>query len=345
MSNSLPGRVAGACAKAFSILAITFSCSAQTPDNAAVTQARKEFVERMVAAHGFDRDALAAALEKAEINQKILEAIARPAERVVPWHEYRAIFLTQKRIDAGVQFWKDNAAAVERISSQYGVAPEIIVAIVGVETFFGQIMGSYRVVDSLATLAFAYPPRAKFFSGELEQFLLLTREEQVDVFEPRGSYAGAMGAGQFIPSSYRAYAVDANADGHRNIWTDWEDVLGSVANYFNKHGWRAGQPVAARATRPTQWAGPDPSNKLDLDATVGTVTKEGYVFATEMPADAKAGVFSFEAANGGTEYWVGYHNFSVITRYNRSAKYALAALQLSEAIRNGYRATVGSGAE
>lgn len=331
-------------AKCAVLLAVSVSCSAQADNEAAITQARREFVDRMVEKHHFDRDELMAVLGRAEINQKILETIARPAERVVPWHEYRNIFLTQRRIDAGVQFWKNNRAVIERISAEYGVAPEIIVAIIGVETFFGQNMGSYRVIDSLSTLAFAYPPRAKFFAGELEHFLLLAREEQVDFFEPRGSYAGAMGAGQFIPSSYRAYAVDANADGHRNIWTDWEDVIGSVANYFNKHGWRRGQAVAERASRPAGWTGAEPSNKLDLDSTVGGVAAAGYVFTTDQPSEAKAGVFSFEAADGGTEYWVGYHNFSVITRYNRSAKYALAAHQLSQAILAQYLAA-GSEAE
>jgi membrane-bound lytic murein transglycosylase B len=324
------------------LLMASLCCNAQADNEAAVVKARGEFVERMVAKHDFDRDALTVVLGKAEVNQKILEAIARPAERVSPWYEYRDIFITKERIDAGVQFWRDNAGQIDQAAEEYGVAPEMLVGIIGVETYFGRRMGSYRVIDALSTLAFAYPPRAGFFSAELEQFLLLTREEKVDAFEPLGSYAGAMGAGQFIPSSYRAYAVDANADGHRNIWTDWADVLGSVANYFKQHGWRAGQPVVVQATRPAQWSGPEPGNKLDLDATVGAIGKQGYVFATDLPAEAKAGVFSFEAQGGATEYWVGYHNFSVITRYNRSAKYALAAYQLGQAIRAEYLAAAGS---
>jgi len=329
------------------LLAISVSCGAQANNEeagneAAVAQARRDFVDRMVSAHGFDRAELAAALGKAEINQKILDAIAKPAERVAPWYEYRGIFVTPQRIGAGVQFWRSNAATIDRVSKQYGVAPEMLVAIIGVETYFGTRMGSYRVVDALSTLAFAYPPRAKFFSTQLEEFLLLAREEKVDLFQPLGSYAGAMGAGQFTPSSYRAYAVDENGDGHRNIWTDWEDVLGSVANYFKESGWRAGEPVIDKATRPAQWTGAEPSNKLDLDATVGGVAKQGYVFKTRQPAAARAGVFTFEAKGGGTEYWVGYHNFSVITRYNRSAKYALAAHQLGQEIRAQYRASTAA---
>ena len=182
--------------------------------------------------------------------------MARPAERVVPWFEYRNIFLTEERIAAGVRFWSEHAATLEQVAERYGVAPEMIVAIVGIETYFGTRMGRYRVLDALATLAFAYPPRAAFFTSELEAFLLLTREEEVDPTAALGSYAGAMGAGQFIPSSYRAYAVDGDADGKRDLWTNWNDVFGSVANYFAKHGWRSrrarhGAGDAARALRGT----------------------------------------------------------------------------------------------
>jgi membrane-bound lytic murein transglycosylase B len=327
------------------LLAAGVGASAQAQNEGAVEQARRAFVDRMAQEHGFDRDSLAQTLDAAEINQRILEAIARPAERVVPWFEYRGIFLTAERIGAGVQFWQDNAASIERISADYGVAPEMIVGIIGVETFFGRIMGRYRVVDALSTLAFAYPPRAKFFSSELEHFLLLTREEGVDVFEPLGSYAGAMGGGQFIPSSYRAYAVDANGDGRRDIWTNWEDVIGSVANYFKKHGWRAGQPVADTATRPADWSGPEPANRLELNATVASLRELGYEFQPEQSGTAPAAVFSFEADGGGSEYWVGYHNFQVITRYNRSPKYALVAHQLAQAIRAQYLAPSRSAAE
>jgi membrane-bound lytic murein transglycosylase B len=311
-------------------------------DNEAVESARRAFIDRMVANHGFERDALAAQLDAVEINQDVLDAISRPAERVVPWYEYRNIFLTESRVSTGVQFWTQHAATLEAISERYGVAPEIIVAIVGVETFFGQRMGRYRVLDALATLAFAYPPRARFFASELESFLLLAREEDVDVAAVTGSYAGAMGAGQFIPSSYRAYAVDANADGRRNLWGDWEDVLGSVANYFKEHGWRTGQPVVEQATRAEHWSGPEPENKLELAETIGSLSRMGYVFTTELPEDAPAAVFALEAEGGGSEYWVGYHNFRVITRYNRSPKYALAAHQLSQAIRARYSSAAAS---
>ena len=305
---------------------------------------RAAFIDKMVEQHDFDRAELTALLDAAVIDENILETIARPAERVVPWFEYRNIFLTEERIAAGVRFWTEHADTIARVAERYGVAPEMIVAILGIETYFGTRMGRYRVLDALATLAFAYPPRAPFFTSELESFLLLTREERVDPTSALGSYAGAMGAGQFIPSSYRAYAVDGDDDGKRDLWSNWNDVLGSVANYFRRHGWRTGEPVTEQAVRPDGFAGPEPRNALDLDATVGSLTEQGYRFAATLPPDAKAAAYSFEAAGGGSEYWIGYHNFYVVTRYNRSTKYALAAHQLSQAIRGRYYEAVASNA-
>ena len=322
----------------FASLVWSLSAAAQTVNDSA----RAAFIDKMVARHHFDRAALTSLLDEAVIDKTILDAMARPAERVVPWFEYRKIFLTEERIAAGARFWGEHADTIQQVSDRYGVAPEMIVAIVGIETYFGTRMGRYRVIDALATLAFAYPPRAAFFTSELEAFLLLSREESVDPKAALGSYAGAMGAGQFIPSSYRAYAVDADADGKRDLWSNWNDALGSVANYFTKHGWRAGEPVMERAIRSESVRGPEPSNKLALDGTVGSVTEMGYVFTTTLPASAPAAPYSFEAEGGGSEYWIGYHNFSVVTRYNRSTKYALAALQLSEAVRARYSETVAA---
>ena len=319
-------------------VALAFCVLAHADDKANVAKARTAFVDKMVAEHGFDRDALSATLRSATIDQSILDAIAKPAERVVPWYEYRAIFVNEARIAAGTRFWTEHAGTIQSISERYGVAPEMLVAIIGVETYFGQRTGKYRVLDSLATLAFAYPPRAKFFGGELEQFLLLTREEGLDPKTPMGSYAGAMGAGQFIPSSFRTYAVDADGDGKRDIWNDWADVLGSIANYFKKNGWQTGEPVADPATRSAAWNGPEPSNALELAETVGSLEKQGYVFSTSESPDAPAAAFALEASANSSEFWIGYHNFKVITRYNRSPKYALAAHQLGQAIRSSYAA-------
>src|SRR5690606_3811340 len=203
-------------AMALGVTAAFMAGSAQAATEAEIAAARDAFVARMVSEHKFDRDEVVELLEGATIVQSVLDAISRPAERVVPWHEYRNIFMTEARIAGGVKFWEDHRDAVLRASEKHKVAPEMIVGIIGVETLYGQRMGNYTVLDSLATLAFAYPPRARFFAGELEQFLLLVREEDVDVTKALGSYAGAMGAGQFIPSSYRAYAVDGNGDGKRN---------------------------------------------------------------------------------------------------------------------------------
>ncbi|MEO8465186.1 MAG: lytic murein transglycosylase B [Gammaproteobacteria bacterium] len=311
---------------------------APVPSAAAVAAAKAAFVDKMVKQHDFDRGELTALLDQAQIVQSVLDAMSKPAERVVPWFQYRKIFLTEERIAAGAQFWVEHAKDIESVAAQYGVAPEMIVAIVGVETYFGTRMGKYRVLDALATLAFAFPPRATFFSSELEQFVLLAREERFDATAALGSYAGAMGAGQFIPSSFRRYAVDADADGKRDLWNNWDDALGSVANYFKMSGWQTGQPVVQQASRGPKFKGAEPRNSMDLKDTVGSLRREGYVFTTDLPADAPAALFGLEAAGGGSEYWVGFNNFHVITRYNRSPKYALAAYDLGQAIRARYEA-------
>ncbi|MGI9257826.1 MAG: lytic murein transglycosylase B, partial [Gammaproteobacteria bacterium] len=268
------------------LLSFCTAASAYDVDFAAAEAARDAFIERMVEMHDFDRVELTALLTEAEIVDRILEAISRPAERVMPWHEYRDLFVTDSRINAGAEFWLEHADQIDAASEAYGVAPEMIVAILGVETLYGQRTGSYRVLDSLSTLAFAYPPRSAFFASELEHFLLLAREEGIDPRETLGSYAGAMGAGQFISSSFRAYAVDGTADGRRDLRGDWSDVLASVANYFAVHGWERDQPVVSRATLGASWVGVEPENTLDLTETVSSAIELGYVFATELPDTA-----------------------------------------------------------
>ncbi len=300
-------------------------------DPVAVQAAKEAFIGDMVQSHGFERDALTELMAGAEIKMRILEAISTPAERTLKWHEYRKIFLSQERINAGVKFWGEHEQNIARISKDYGVAPEMIVAIIGVETFFGRITGKHRVLDALSTLAFAYPPRAKFFRKELEQFLLLAREEGVEPSVALGSYAGAMGSPQFIPSSYRAYAVDESADGKRDLWSNWADVIGSVANYFSRHGWRDNEPVVSQATLGTQFSGGKPTRRPKLNSTVGDLSQLGYVFAGDLPGDAAALAMHLEGEQG-QEYWVGFHNFGVITRYNRSILYAMAAHQLGQEI-------------
>lgn len=311
-------------------------------DVAAVESAKRDFIARMVSKHGFDAEEVEGTLASVTINERVLASIARPAERVVPWHEYRGIFLTPERIDAGVEFWREYASEIAAASERYGVAPEMLVSILGIETYFGRRMGTYRVLDALSTLAFAYPPRASFFASELEAFLLLAREEGIDLFDQLGSYAGAMGAGQFIPSSFRAYAVDGNGDGRRDLWNDWEDILASVANYFKVHHWRDGDLVADRIDIGEQWSGHKPENALDLNHTVGSLRRLGYELPADRDDDLNVTVLGLEGPEGTTEYWVGYHNFRVITRYNRSVMYALAAHELSRAITTAYERAGGA---
>ena len=291
------------------------------------------FIDEMVSTHDFDRDDLRGVLSQAEIKQSIIKKISTPAERTLSWAEYRNIFITKERINAGADFWRENREMLNRISQETGVSTEMIVGIIGVETYFGRITGKDRVLDALATLAFEYPKRAKFFRNELVQFLILAREEELDATQPMGSYAGAMGRPQFMPSSFRAYAVDATGDGKRDIWNNWADVAGSVANYFLEHGWRTAEEVIAQATLNQQWKGPppEPRNTLKASETIESLSRKGVVFSTTLCADSKAQLLTYEGADG-IENWVGFHNFFVITKYNRSVMYALAAYQLGQAI-------------
>ena len=297
---------------------------------AAIDTTRPEigkFIEEMVAQHGFDRERLTAILASAESQPRIIESISKPAERTLTWGQYRNIFMTPERVTAGAEFWREHRDALMKISDDTGVAPEILVGIIGVETYFGRITGNYRVLDALVTLSFDYPPRSRFFRRELEQFLLLTDEEQMDPAEATGSYAGAMGAPQFMPSSYRAYAVDASHDGKRDIWSDWQDVIGSVANYFLRHGWERGGDIVSRATLADSWHGSAPDNSLETTATVDSLSSDGVLFATDLAGNAPSSLLKLDGSEG-DEYWVGFHNFFVITRYNRSVMYALAVVQL-----------------
>ncbi len=284
------------------------------------------FIARMEREHGIPAEETRSVLSEAEIQPPILEAMRRPAEKVKPWHEYRQIFLTDKRIDAGVEFWRENRSELARISGDTGVPPEIIVGILGVETFYGRITGRYRVIDALATLAFEYPPRSRFFTSELEQFLLLAREQGIDPQKATGSYAGAMGGPQFISSSYRAYAVDASGDGRVDLWENWTDIMGSVANYFTAHGWEPGGKVVTRIT------GDIPANLLSDGLRLDRDPSSLAGFGIPDGDAQKVMVFELEAENG-PQYWVGYKNFYVITRYNRSNMYAMAVYELGQAVR------------
>lgn len=291
----------------------------------------RQFVNDISAEYDFDPAFVEQVLAESKVQQSILDAISRPAEGVKPWHEYRQIFITPERIHAGVKFFAEHKETLERIEKETGVPPSMILGIVGVESYFGRRTGSYRVVDALATLGFDYPPRSKFFRSELGHAFRLAREENLDLLELKGSYAGAMGPPQFIPSSYRNFAVDGNGDGQRDLLNNWHDILASIANYFAVHKWEAGAPVAALATIGED-AGDLPLNDgLKLNSTVGELSDRGIFFPTELDGDEAAGLWLLEGEDG-DQYWVGFNNLYVITRYNRSVMYALAAWELGDSI-------------
>lgn len=292
------------------------------------------FVEEMRDEYGFDPAHVRALLAEAERKEAILAAISRPAERVRPWHEYRKIFITDKRIADGVSFWNQHAEALARAEQVYGVEPEIILAIIGVETFYGGNKGSYRVIDALTTLGFDYPPRADFFRKQLKSYLVLTREQQMDPLQLTGSYAGAMGFPQFIPSSYQAYAVDFDDDGIVDIWNNPVDAIGSAANYFAKHHWAHGEQVAIAATvSGDKYAqGLTLERGLEAKITVKELQKLGWKPAQKLDKSLEVMAFEFDAGEQ-QEYWLGLHNLHVITRYNRSVMYAMVVHQLADLIK------------
>ena len=293
----------------------------------------RSFSAEMVSKHGFDPAWVDTMLLSATSQPAIIEAMNRPAEKTKPWFEYRARFISERRIREGVAFWQANREPLERIAAERGVPPEIIVGIVGVETFYGTITGKYRVLDALATLAFDYPPRAPYFRAELEEFLLLAREHGMDPLVVTGSYAGAMGAPQFMPRSVRAYARDGDGNDKIDLWTTWPDVFASVANFLKHHGWVTGEPVVVPATLF------DPDNvildgsKLATQETVDGLQRKGVEFEALLPETAPT---MFVAARGalGPAYFVGYKNLWVITRYNRSSLYAMTVNELAVAVRN-----------
>lgn len=289
-----------------------------------------EFIAELTRDYGFASEQLVGLFREAERKQSILDAISRPAERVKPWKEYRPIFITDARVARGLDFWRQHEAALARAEQEYGVPAQVIVAIIGVETFYGRNTGKYRVIDALSTLGFDYPPRAPFFRKELKEFLLLAREEQVDPLSVTGSYAGAMGLPQFMPSSFRSYAVDFDHDGHIDIWSNPIDAIGSVASYFQRHGWVAGAPVASRAEIRGDQAEQGLTPGLDPQKSFGELRSLGWMTRDALADDATpVTAFRLEGAEG-DEYWLGLPNFYVITRYNRSVMYAMAVYQLSD---------------
>lgn len=289
------------------------------------------FIDAMVTRHGFERDSLVDVLGDATRKQDVLDAIARPAEKTKTWSEYRRIFVTDTRIDQGVEFWRLNAATLMRAQEQYGVPAQIIVATLGVETRYGRQRGGYRVIDALSTLAFDYPPRSSFFRSELEQFLLLAREEGKPASSLMGSYAGAMGYGQFIPSSFRNFAVDFDGDGLRDIWDNAADAIGSIANYYQRQGWRLDAKVAWPVTALRRGVIRLANDKFRPERPVNDYLTQDGALPAGVQRETPVTLIRLEGDRG-DEYWLGLHNFYVITRYNRSRLYAMAVFQLAEEI-------------
>ncbi len=290
----------------------------------------RSFIDQMVA-QGFERDTVESLLGAAEPQPHIIDAMTRPAEKSLQWWEYRARMVTPARIEAGAQLWREHKELLDQVASEYQVAPEYLIAVIGVETLYGRITGRYRVIDALATLSFDYPPRSTYFRKELGEFLTLAREEAVDPLSIRGSYAGAMGALQFMPSSYRKFAVSATHAAHRDLWGDWGDIFASTANYLHQAGWQYGGAVLAEA----QYNGTDPPvapDRMTLSDTLGNLRARGLTIASPLPDTTPALLLAAPQADA-LGYRVGFQNFYVITRYNTSPLYAMAVCDLAQAIR------------
>ena len=287
------------------------------------------FIETMVRQHHFKRQAVVLALKEARFQPQIIESMEKPYEKKT-WDVYRALFLTPERVDAGVNFWQANQAALARAQKEYGVPAHVIVSIIGVETLYGKYQGNYRVLDALTTLAFYYPKRSPYFTKELAEYLLLCREEGVSVTHYLGSYAGAMGKPQFMPSSYRFYAVDFTGNGRRDLVNNNSDAIGSVANFLHKHGWKMYDSVAEPAVV-RGWK----YKKLAINTRIPGYSVPHLLAAGVRPASSlskradKAGLIDLLTQQG-EEYWLAYPNFYVITRYNTSPQYALVVHLFSE---------------
>jgi len=320
----------------YGMIAALMFLTATAEEPASYSAGSERFVSEMIRRHDFDKDALTNLMGQARYSPEVMDAIRRPFE-AKPWYKYRPRFLTDKRIQGGTAFRRENRGLLERAQAIYGVPPRIIAAIIGVETNYGSNLGRHRVIDALSTLGFSYPERADFFRKELEALLLLAREESIDVLELRGSYAGAMGLAQFIPSSYRAYAVDFDGDGRRDLWVSKADAIGSVGNYLRQHGWKAGEPVAF-TTRVTGGVpkGITLAGKKPVKPSISFDRLQAADIATDirLPGSTRVTLIRLHAPE--PEYWLGLRNFYVITRYNQSNLYAMAVYQLGRELQATY---------
>jgi membrane-bound lytic murein transglycosylase B len=294
----------------------------------------QSFIDSAAQQPPLTRGAVTRILRGARPNPGVIDKITRPAETVLPWWQYRANFVTGQRVTDGVRFWLAHRKVLAEVAQESGVAPQYIIAILGCETSYGRITGKDRVLDSLATLAFDYPQRADFFKGELLQFLLLAREAHLNLRTVKGSYTGAMGAPQFMPSSYRRYGVDADANHHVDLWSDWRDIFASVANLLKQNGWQTGAQVLADAQLAPDTALPVTPRLLDLTETLDSLKAKGISITGELPGTTPAVLIAAEQSTG-PAFRVGFNNFYVISRYNRSARYAMAVNDLADALAAG----------
>jgi membrane-bound lytic murein transglycosylase B len=322
---------------AFLALALAAPAVAQGSGSYAARSDVRAFIEEMVARHGFVERELNLVFARVERQDAVLRAIDRPPEKTKSWKDYRAGFLTKRRIRAGVDFLDTYRAVLERATGEFGVPAEIIAAILGVETYYGRTKGRWRVIDSLVTLAFDFPPRASYFRIELEHYLLLVREAGLDVFGIYGSYAGAIGMPQFMPRSHIVYAVDFDGDGAVDLISSPADAIGSIANFLKQHGWRADAAVQAHAVlRGGEFAryadaGLEPRHTLAELAEAGV---EQSAEGGRIPANTLAALVALPNGKGPSEYRLGFHNFYVLTRYNRSALYGSVVVDLAAALRS-----------
>ncbi|MES9857519.1 MAG: lytic murein transglycosylase B [Sedimenticola sp.] len=308
---------------------------AETPQ-----QRMEQFIDDMVTRHDMERDQLQTLLAKGTFRQKIIDSFEKSAERTWAWKKYRKNFLNESRIVKGVKFWNKHLGLFKAASKQFHIPQHILVAIVGVETHYGKRSGRTPVLDSLITQAFHYPKRAKFGRKELEAFLLLGRDEGIDLEAVKGSYAGAVGKPQFIPTSYRSYSVDFDGDGRRDLWNSDADIIGSIANYFKDHGWRKGEPVTALSSGvKAAYEGFEKTDRKPKKPSIPFSELSAAGITTDKPPgdDTLTTLIQLEGADG-DEYWLGLHNFYVITRYNHSNLYAMAVYQLSEELLERYQA-------
>lgn len=305
--------------------------AALTPSTAQSRPEIETFIGQMVERHGFTHGEIKSILSKAQFQPSIINAMSRPTTSK-PWHEFRPLLVAPQRVADGVIFWNNHASTLERARKEFGVPEEIITAVIGVETNYGVQSGKHRVLDALTTLAFGYPKRAAFFRDELEHYLLLWRDQSANLSDLKGSYAGAIGIPQFMPSSYRRYAVDFDNDGKIDLTNSTADAIGSVANYLKSYGWEAGQLIVV----PAVVNGSDYSAVLYSGTppayTVEEIRKWGIAPQSEAPGSHYAALIELEN-KGGNEHWLGFNNFHVITRYNRSVNYAMSVLQLAQEIR------------